>query len=163
MRQNVGTYLSLDPLNGKKRGFVLQVPRRDRNGFDDLKMESVRWSQHLEADGSGTATVKPPLRSRLPGYSASQGGPSRLSGSQKSIFSRDERVSERFRESKISAGNGWVIWSQNLAQRSESCRFESFFLGLESSPQPILYWQMNRCWLTVIGRSDNFVDSLLIR
>jgi len=101
MRQNVGTYLSLDPLNGKKRGFVLQVPRRDRNGFDDSKMESVRWSQHLEADGSGTATVKPPLRSRLPGYSASQGGPSRLSGSQKSIFSRDERVSERFRESKI--------------------------------------------------------------
>jgi len=108
MRQNVGTYLSLDPLNEKKRGFVLQVPRRDRNGFDDLKMESVRWSPHLEADGSGTATVKLPLRSRLPGYATSQDGPSRLSGSQKSIFSRDERASERFRESKIFTGNGWV-------------------------------------------------------
>jgi hypothetical protein len=36
-------------------------------------------------------------------------------------------------------------------------------LRLQQERLPAAHWQMNRCWLTVIGRSDNFVGSLLIR
>jgi len=118
----------------------LRVPRRDRNGFDDLRMESIRWSQRLEADAAGIATVKLPLRTRLPGSSAGRGGPSRLAGSQKPMFSREERVSERFRESKISAGNGWVdsVAEPRPAFGIMSVRVSIPGIGILAADDPVL-------------------------
>jgi len=118
----------------------LRVPRRDRNGFADIRMESVRWSLRLEVDATGIATVKLPLRTRLPGSSAGMGGPSRLAGSQKSMFSREERGSERFRESKTFAGNGWVnsVAEPRPAFGIMSVRVSIPGIGILAADDPVL-------------------------
>ena len=64
----------------------LKVPRRDRNGFQNVHHKPIRWSTLLEFTDSGVATARLPLRVRLPALPDDNGSPPRLTSHRNQLY-----------------------------------------------------------------------------
>ncbi len=82
----------------------LRVPRRDRNGFTDLRTESIRWSQKLSINDFGIADVKLPLRAPLPSFYVDGAGATQLARWQNPASNQQLGRDARFRSGGLSGG-----------------------------------------------------------
>ncbi len=87
----------------------LRVPRRERSGFNELRTETIRWSEKLVFDHQATAAVRLPLGKPLASFYSDTGGPSRLAATRSDEFVRRSRVEDRFREIRLAAGDGLAL------------------------------------------------------
>jgi hypothetical protein len=79
----------------------LRTPTRDRSGFEDVRGKSIRWSTKLEFGDSGVATVRLPLRNRLPSPTGAGSVPRRWTSHRNANFEAAEQ-SGRY----VAFGNG---------------------------------------------------------